>query len=944
MIDTSRVRIGLATVLFLCALGQRAKAAVELEGEIRGRIVEAETNAAIPGATVTVTSPGLGYPRTVTTNEDGEYLVPNLPIGHYTVTVSYSGVKPVTREVLVQPGTVSPLDIKWSAELAGAETTTVVEERPVTNPDSTQTGTVLSNDQEKFIPTARRYTDVVRQVPGVTTNPTGVDQYIKGGRTAHNRYLIDGLDVTDPVRRTAQQELPFDSIEAVQVITGGFDAEYNVFGGIINTITREGSDEWHGSASLYVTNDALSNRKPLGTQEYQVERTFDESPVSPTYEYRTSLTLGGPIIKHQLWFNTTFEYRYRHAGRLIGPPLYVPKVPRTDTTYLPRLKLTWAPSSKQRITLSLAADPQFQNNTAPGAPDDTISTYMRHTDQGGYNAVLVWSIFPSSNFEFLVDAGIKTQYINAGPQGWFGSVDTTGCDRFSPINCTYDREAAPHTNATDNTIWYNARAEYDRDLRTTVQIDPKIILRGHWFGEHTAKVGIQFKYLYRSHKIHDPGPWRYSDSGGGPLESGLCDPDAGKIDGCNTRSHQEDRNFHDTGFSPALFLQDKWRVLSWLTISPGIRFDYGESHTTDGTLFHSQFAVGPRLGLIADLTRDQKTIFSTAYGRANEVSEIGNASDYDANLGVNITERYDKAARQWVFQSKSGGQTGGIIDHNAQVPHVDSITTSLRREIYRNAVAGVEHTWKRISTTWDKPEINRIWDAAGQRVIGYVDGVNHTVFEYTTQPAAVRNYQGITFSVEGRPTPNWYFLAFYTLSWLYGTSDAQNTTDFYIPQQRKFYQGWLPQDNRHQMHVTASYTFHGLTVGAYLEYISGRPQWKSFRSNEATSPAIRRTPRGTEPGICGSPDFIPQTTVCGNDLAKVADFRTPARAQLDLHVEYDFYELLRQHIALMADIFNLFNDRSAEALNEADNVQNNFGGVSNHYGSLNIRLGARYEF
>src|SRR5262244_2884018 len=514
----SRTRRCFALALFLSTAGtQLAYAAGELEGQIRGRVIEASTNAPVPGAMVTVTSPNLGAARVATTSEEGEYLVPGLPVGHYKVTVTYPGVKPMIREILVQPGTTSAVDFRWSAELTEAETTTVVEERPLTNPDSTQTGAVIQMDQERYIPTGRRYTDAVTLVPGVTPSTTVTDQFIKGGRSAHNKYLIDGLDITDPVSHTAQQLLAFDSIEAVQVITGGFDAEYNVFGGIINTITREGSDEWHGGASLYVTNASLNNRRPQGTQEYEGEKLFDDSPVSASYSYNTTLWLGGPLIKHKLWFNTTFEFRYSHAGRLIGPPLFVPKAPQTDTTYLPRLKVTWAPSPIQRLTLSLAADPQFQNNTAPGAPDDTISTYLRHTNQGGYNAILNWSVFPNPNFEFLIDAGIKTQYIDAGPQGWFGTVDTTGCDHFSPINCTYDKEASPHTNTTDNTIWYNARAEYDRDSRTTIQIDPKITLRSRWLGEHDTKIGLQVKFLSRSHKIHDPGEWRYSDSGGGPL-------------------------------------------------------------------------------------------------------------------------------------------------------------------------------------------------------------------------------------------------------------------------------------------------------------------------------------------------------------------------------------------------------------------------------------------
>src|SRR5262249_27598093 len=100
---TSTVRGSFAILLCLSLLEVRtALGAGELEGQIRGRVVEAATDLAVPGATVTVTSPGLGYPRVVTTNDDGEYLVPDLPIGDYRVTVSFPGIKPLTREVLVQ--------------------------------------------------------------------------------------------------------------------------------------------------------------------------------------------------------------------------------------------------------------------------------------------------------------------------------------------------------------------------------------------------------------------------------------------------------------------------------------------------------------------------------------------------------------------------------------------------------------------------------------------------------------------------------------------------------------------------------------------------------------------------------------------------------------------------------------------------------------------------
>src|SRR5229473_2039116 len=849
----SRARLGFIVFSLLVSGGRSAHAAAEQEGIIRGRIIEAETGAPVPGATVTVSSPSLGEPRSVTSNEEGEYVVPNLPIGVYTVKVAYAGVKPVTREILVQPGRTSPLDIQWSAELTDVETTTVVEQRPYTNPDSTQTGAVLSNQQEKYLPTGRRYTDVVRQVPGVTTNPGGVDHFIKGGRSAHNRYLVDGLDITDPVRRTAQQELAFDSIDAVQVITGGFDAEYNVFGGIINTITREGSDEWHGIASAYVTNEALNNRRAQGLEPYERDRVFNDDPVPPSYSYITTVGVGGPILKHQLWFNTTFEFR--------------------------------------------------------------------------------------------IDAGIKTQYINSGPQGYFGSVDTRGCDQFSPINCTYDRDRPSHVNQTDGTTWYNSNSAYTRDTRSNIQIDPKVTLRGRWLGEHIARMGVQFKLLQRRNSLHQSGGYSYTDSGGPPLEDGICDPAAGRTAGCNQRDSVADRRFREWGFSPAVFLQDKWSPLRWLIISPGVRFDYGRSYTNDGTIFHSMFAVGPRLGLVADLTGDQKTIFSTNYGRSNDVAEIGNAADYDSNVqGARTFDRWDRASGQFVFAHTTGGEGGGVIDRKAKVPHVDEITTSLRREIFRNAVAGIEHTWKRIGNTWDKPEINRIWDISGYRVIGYRDGRAHTIDVYTTPDENFRQYQGITASVEGRPTPNWYFLAFYTLSWLYGTSEAQNTTAFVIPQQRRFYNGFLPEDHRHQVHLVASYTFHGFTLGTRMEYTSGNPRSKLFRNFDTNSNQNYRSPRGTDPGACSGGQFIPATTACGNDIGRITEYRIPARTQVDVHLEYDFYPLVRQHITAMGDIFNLFNDRSPITLEQNDNTAGTFGLVTSRAAALNLRLGVRYEF
>jgi len=86
--------------------------------------------------------------------------------------------------------------------------------------------------------------------------------------------------------------------------------------------------------------------------------------------------------------------------------------------------------------------------------------------------------------------------------------------------------------------------------------------------------------------------------------------------------------------------------------------------------------------------------------------------------------------------------------------------------------------------------------------------------------------------------------------------------------------------------------------------------------------------------------------VCGNNVGFIADYRLPPRLTVDLHFSYDFYPLMRQHIAFDGDIFNLFNDRSATNLQQNDNADGSFGLVNpnDRNPGFTVRLGARYDF
>jgi hypothetical protein len=248
---------------------------------------------------------------------------------------------------------------------------------------------------------------------------------------------------------------------------------------------------------------------------------------------------------------------------------------------------------------------------------------------------------------------------------------------------------------------------------------------------------------------------------------------------------------------------------------------------------------------------------------------------------------------------------------------------------------------------WGSLETNRIYDPTGFRIVDFRDGQNHNITNYGTNHNT-RNYSGFNFSVQSRPTESWYFLAYYTLSWLWGRDATE------IPTQTKFQSGFLDRDFRHRLNLAGSYTLKaGFIFGVKLEHTSGASTSKRFRRFDGslnTGASTRyRSPQGTDPGTCsgtypGLGSFTTLTTACGNNVNLISELRTLPQTIVDLQVEYDFYPLLRQHIALGFELLDLFNERTADALDRDDAQSGNFGYASGHGGGFQTRVGVRWDF
>lgn len=903
----------------------------EQDGRLSGVITDKLSRAPLPGARLQISGAKLiGGPRTVLTDEDGSYQIGALPPGSYDIELSYEGAKPLHRKVVIRQGESFPLSIAWSIEELSQATKTIIEQRRMTRPDTTQTGTVLSADQQARVATSRRYQDIVQQVAGVSG---GSNPNIKGAMDAHNRYLVDGLDITDPVTNTFSANINFDSVESIEVMTGGAEAQYNSLGGTINLITTAGSNEWKINASQYVNHEALSAGQQFGTQVYQGGRPFLRLARPPQAGYQSTIVVGGPIIKNRLWVNVSFEYLRRESSQPIGPTLGVQAPSLRSDRFLTRLKLTYAPTEKHRLQLSVSADPAYfhninQDNLRLGVAED----YQR---QGGVFSIVQWDYFHSEKINTNLQAGFQYSTVDVGPQGFFGTVDTSayrGQGRFSAANDSYDPNRAQHYNSDDGTYWYQG-GSLSYDKRYTFQLDPSVSVRGKLLGRHEAKFGIQSRVTAHSFDFSMPGGESYNDVGGGPGERGLCLEEIGQTQGCYQKTVYPSYSNRQIGFSVGAFAQDRWQITSYLRLNPGFRFDYGRTINSRGEEVSSLFGFGPRIGLILDLTQDGKTLFTAYYGRSNEVLSLLSAA-YADDSSIATRSRWNADKKVFEESSTLGGPGGYQLDPRGTPPHTDEVTLSLRREVLENSVASIDYTYKRVGNIWDGVEENQIWDPTGTRVIGYANGMPQQVFRYTRPDENWRAYHGLDFIFESRPRQEWDLSVAYTLSFLYGpggeqfaqVSGSQTLGQFYNPRMWQFYDGYLAEDRRHNLKLRASYSVYGLLFGAFLNFQSGSPRTKRFFNQNEGDYINRRSPSGTDPGATP------------NDLSAIAEVRTPAQLITDLRVAYDLHSLLQKvHLQISADLFNLFNLDSPTELEVRDVPS--YGQVRARQPPLRLQLG-----
>ena len=275
-------------------------------GALAGTVADAQ-GAVVVGAAVSVRNPSTGFERSTTTDGSGSFLLHGLPVGSYQLSIEMAGFATLTRQVAVNVGATTALELRLS--VAGkTEELTVVAEAPLINSKESGVGEIVTATQIENLPlNGRQFGNLAALVPGVGLgfhpDPTKSTQFapqVAGGTGRNINYLIDGGDNNDDTVGGMVQNFPLDSVGEFNFVTQRFKAEYGrSYGGVLQVVTKSGTNDFRGSAFNYFRDKSLNART-------ETEK-LNEVEKGDYRKYQFGGSLGGPIKKDRTHFFLSVE-------------------------------------------------------------------------------------------------------------------------------------------------------------------------------------------------------------------------------------------------------------------------------------------------------------------------------------------------------------------------------------------------------------------------------------------------------------------------------------------------------------------------------------------------------------------------------------------------------------------------------------------------------------
>jgi outer membrane receptor protein involved in Fe transport len=317
--------LAVLVIVILCTAGTNALFA-QVSGssaQLNGTVRDA-SGGIVAKASLVVRETDTNRTFTAITTETGFFVLPNLAAGRYEVTATATGFAKTTRTgIVLSVGQVATIDIELKVAAVGESIEVTTEEMPPVEPTRTEISQVIDSGQIASLPiSGRLFTDFALLTPGVATGRTSLQSTITeaevtrisfgGMRDLSNLVTVDGADTINTASGSQRGTPSQEAVSEFRVVNNGFSAEQGrAMGGIVNIITKSGTNDLHGSVYAYFENSALNARSML--QPAPLPNTLRQG--------QYGATLGGPIRKNKTFFFSNFEGQRRAEAPVQSPEL-----------------------------------------------------------------------------------------------------------------------------------------------------------------------------------------------------------------------------------------------------------------------------------------------------------------------------------------------------------------------------------------------------------------------------------------------------------------------------------------------------------------------------------------------------------------------------------------------------------------------------------------------
>ena len=906
--------------------------AQEQRGALEG-VVKDSSGAVLPG--VTVQAKGQAGAQESVTDESGMYRFPSLQPGRYTIVANLSGFNAATlADVNVVLGQTLRADI--TMQLAGvSETVQVSAERPIVDVKTAAANTVIDRNFIDNIPKGRNAINLATLAPGANNEPKGGGISIDGASGSENRYFIDGVDTTNIQNGTSAKPILSEFVDQVQVKSSGYQAEFGgATGGVINVITRTGTNAFNGEFGTYFSGSDLNGdarptlRLVSATNDFEY-RTFakdDETVWEPF------MNVGGPIIRDRVWFFAGYTPQISETSRTVtftsNGSTATFEMP--ERTHFFTGSLTAAITSQLRARYTANVQRYSRDNTLPAIDGSSSPTANFNIDRKQ----------PNDYMRGLLEYTATNNLFLSGALNWLRyDTNDTGVPTdiqyiFAESNANVPGVPADLVRARNFTNISSNRAVV-RDLfeRLGGQADATLFFNKG--GSHTLKGGVQFYRVTNDVFNAEQAP-RITLRWGQPHT--LLD---GRIINGQFGTYSW-RQFGTQGIvkvnNIGLFIQDDWTINDRLTLNLGVRTEADEAPSYVEGLNGIEFGFGekiaPRVGFAYDIKGDGRW---KAYGSWGMFYDLFKLEMPRGAFGGDkwIEHYYTLDTLNWPTIGVNGTFPGTALEEvNFRIPSNDpscpecgGIDPDLKPMRSQELVFGLDHELSSVMSLGAR-YVHKQLDRTIEDVGVIVPGLGEVFFmanpgegiarhiigeEFPAVPKPVRDYDALELRFTKRHSNNWSLNSSLTFSRLYGnysglaSSDENGRTS---PNVNRFFDGInmmfdqnaepvfgrLATDRPVQFKVNGYYTMPwGTNVGAVFYAASGTPI--SRQVNMVSSLPVLYLGRGS-------------------------DGRLPMFNQTDLNLEHAFRIGGGRTLEVSVNVLNLFDQDIAVNRFAAETRQN----------------------